>query len=169
MPRISQGPPSDPPANSAGPSAAPVFRASRPDDRPAILAIFHQANLSLLGQHDSQAEKPAIGATFLHLLDLNGELFAVLQWRDLGKEAEILDVAVPEKHRRQGHAFRLLSEFLILAAKRGVNDLFLEVRESNSAAITLYQKLGFAQFGRRPNYYHHPDEAALLLNLKLTA
>ncbi|HEY1424268.1 MAG TPA: GNAT family N-acetyltransferase [Candidatus Acidoferrum sp.] len=151
------------------PSATPVFRASRPDDRPAIQAIFHQGNLSLLEQHDSQAEEPAIGATFLHLLELNGEVLAALQWRDLGKEAEILDVAVPENHRRQGHAFRLLSEFPPFAGKRGVQDLFLEVRESNAAAIALYQKLGFAQSGRRPNYYHHPDEAALLLNLKLTA
>ena len=46
--------------------------------------------------------------------------------------------------------------------------LFLEVRESNLPAIRLYQSAGFATTGRRPNYYHHPAEAALLMNLKLT-
>jgi ribosomal-protein-alanine N-acetyltransferase len=158
-----------PPPNGAAQNASAVFRASCPNDRPKIQAIFQQAKLSIVEEPDeSRIESPAIGATLLHLLDRNGELLAVLQWRDLGKEAEILDVAVPEKHRRQGHAFRLLSEFLIFAGKRGLLDLFLEVRESNTAAIALYRKLGFAPSGRRPNYYHQPDEVALLLHLKLT-
>jgi ribosomal protein S18 acetylase RimI-like enzyme len=168
MPRITRNPLNDPAPGSAGPNVSPVFRASSPQDRTAIQAIFRQANLSLLEPADSHAEKPAIGATMLHLLDLNGELLAVLQWRDLGKEGEILDVAVPENNRRQGHAYRLLREFLLFAGKRGVLDMFLEVRESNAAAIALYGKLGFVASGRRPNYYQQPDEAALLLHLKLT-
>ena len=104
----------------------------------------------------------------IHLLALNDQVLAALQWRNLGNEAEILDVVVPEKQRRQGHAYRLLREFLLFANKRGVQDLFLEVRESNVAALALYRKLGFAPSGRRPNYYHQPHEAALLLHLKLT-
>jgi ribosomal-protein-alanine N-acetyltransferase len=168
MSRITRSPLNDPAPGSAGQSATPVFRQSRPDDRPAIQAIFLEAILSLLEPDNSHAESPAIGATLIHLLELNGEVLAVLQWRDLGTEAEILDVAVREKQRRQGHAYRLLREFLLCAEKRGVQNLFLEVRESNAAAISLYRKLGFAPSGRRPNYYHQPDEAALLLHLKLS-
>ena len=41
--------------------------------------------------------------------------------------------------------------------------LTLEVRASNAPAISLYQKMGFVQVGRRPNYYHNPKEDALIL------
>jgi ribosomal-protein-alanine N-acetyltransferase len=167
MSHITRNSLNDPAQASAGQSAAPVFRPGRPDDRSAIRAIFRQANLSLLESDNSHAENPAIGATSIHLLDLNGEVLAVLQWRDLGTEGEILDVAVPENHRRQGHAYQLLRKFLLFAGKRGARDLFLEVRESNAAAIALYRQLGFTPSGRRPDYYQQPDEAALLLHLKL--
>jgi ribosomal protein S18 acetylase RimI-like enzyme len=52
--------------------------------------------------------------------------------------------------------------------RRGVNKLFLEVRESNEAGIAFYEKMGFAKTGRRPGYYREPEEAALLMEKKLT-
>ena len=39
----------------------------------------------------------------------------------------------------------------------------LEVRESNSAAISLYSKFGFIKAGERKNYYSDPTEAAVLM------
>jgi len=92
----------------------------------------------------------------------------VLQWRLVDPEAEILDLAVAQVQRRKGHARFLLERFLQLAAKNGVREVFLEVRESNAAAIALYTNFGFSRSGRRPNYYSHPTEAALLLKRKLT-
>ena len=168
MSPVSQNPRNDPCQAGFGHSATPVFRASLPQDLPAIRTIFREANLSLLEPAESQTANPVIGATLIHLLALNDEVLAALQWRYLGNEAEILDVAVPEKQRRQGYAYRLLSEFLLFASQHSVQDLFLEVRESNAAALALYSKLGFAHSGRRPNYYRQPGEAALLLHLKLT-
>ena len=47
--------------------------------------------------------------------------------------------------------------------ERGIHALLLEVRVSNTPAITLYEKLGFSQVGRRKNYYHNPKEDALIL------
>ena len=47
--------------------------------------------------------------------------------------------------------------------------LTLEVRESNEAAIRLYDALGFTEIGRRPNYYFHPKEDARILRKDLTA
>jgi len=41
----------------------------------------------------------------------------------------------------------------------------LEVRPSNTAAVTLYKKLGFAEIGRRPNFYSFPREDALLMRI----
>jgi ribosomal-protein-alanine N-acetyltransferase len=48
-----------------------------------------------------------------------------------------------------------------------VQELFLEVRASNRAALALYLSLGFSQTGRRPRYYIDPVEDALLLTLRL--
>ena len=45
----------------------------------------------------------------------------------------------------------------------GVSSLTLEVRASNYPAISLYEKLGFIQVGRRPGYYRSPREDALIL------
>ena len=42
---------------------------------------------------------------------------------------------------------------------------FLEVRESNDAAINLYKTLGFAATGRRENYYSEPPEAAIVMRV----
>jgi [ribosomal protein S18]-alanine N-acetyltransferase len=46
--------------------------------------------------------------------------------------------------------------------------VLLEVRESNLGARRLYEKLGFSQQGRRSNYYHEPEEDALLLCFSMT-
>ena len=45
----------------------------------------------------------------------------------------------------------------------GSHCLTLEVRASNAPAIALYEKLGFAEIGRRKNYYRNPREDALIL------
>ncbi len=51
---------------------------------------------------------------------------------------------------------------------RHVSRLFLEVRESNKGGIAFYEKHGFLKTGRRAGYYHHPDEAAIVMEKKLT-
>ncbi len=76
-------------------------------------------------------------------------------------EREILNVAVDPAARRAGIG-RILME-TVLAGYRGA--WFLEVRESNEAAITLYKTLGFAAAGRRENYYHDPCEAAIVMRV----
>jgi ribosomal-protein-alanine N-acetyltransferase len=55
-----------------------------------------------------------------------------------------------------------------MARDKGVTSVFLEVRESNSAAITLYGKLGFISVGKRPAYYSETGEDALVFMKKLT-
>ena len=76
-------------------------------------------------------------------------------------QREILNLAVAPEFRRMGIATALISKVL----SRGA-ELFLEVRESNVAAQRLYRKLGFLEVARRPKYYHHPDETAIVMNMK---
>jgi ribosomal-protein-alanine N-acetyltransferase len=85
----------------------------------------------------------------------------------MADEAEIADVAVEPSARRRGVARVLLERISADAAEAGVRALYLEVRESNSAARGLYHSLGFTQVGLRRGYYQHPSEDALLLRRDL--
>lgn len=89
--------------------------------------------------------------------------------RTAGGEAEILTIGVVPAQRRNGMARALLGALIADARRRGADALFLEVAESNLAAQALYRSAGFAEVGRRPNYYRslHGSEAARVLALAL--
>ena len=78
-------------------------------------------------------------------------------------EGEIISIYTNPQFRRQKVAKMLLNYVL-----NQVKNLFLEVRESNIPAITLYQKMGGKQVNIRPNYYKNPTENALVLHLSAT-
>jgi ribosomal-protein-alanine N-acetyltransferase len=146
-----------------------IFRRSRPSDQARICEILADANLSLrLVEPSATSESTEVGSAVVHVCERAGEVVAMLHWRNLGEEAEVLDIAVAAKHRRRGHARFLLEKFLRLARARDIQKVFLEVRESNAPAMALYREFGFSTSGRRPNYYKQPDEAALLLHLKIS-
>jgi ribosomal-protein-alanine N-acetyltransferase len=78
-------------------------------------------------------------------------------------ESDMMNVAVQPDFRRQGVAEKLVLELVAALAKKDNHCLTLEVRASNAPAISLYEKLGFAQIGLRKNYYRNPKEDALIL------
>lgn len=78
-------------------------------------------------------------------------------------EADMMNLAVSAQYRRQSIAQRLVTALEEKLSAFGVRSLTLEVRDSNVPAIALYNKLGYVQVGRRPNYYHNPKEDALIL------
>ncbi len=84
------------------------------------------------------------------------------------EDADITNVAVRTSHRRLGIAAKLLEVMLAQTKKSGVTSVFLEVRESNLPARTLYESLGFQYVGKRPRFYRLPDEDALLMKADLT-
>ena len=81
-------------------------------------------------------------------------------------ESDMMNVAVAPEYRRQGIAQALILELIRRLAQQGNHSLMLEVRASNAPAIALYEKLGFARVGSRPNYYRNPKEDALLMTLR---
>ena len=89
--------------------------------------------------------------------------------RNLGPEWEIENIVVADRVQRQGLGKRLVSELLALACSRGVEVVFLEVRESNGPARALYSKMGFLESVRRRSYYRDPEEDALLYKKIVTA
>jgi ribosomal-protein-alanine N-acetyltransferase len=78
-------------------------------------------------------------------------------------ESDMMNVAVHPDFRRKGVAEKLVLELVAALAKKDNHCLTLEVRASNVSAISLYEKLGFAQVGLRKNYYRNPKEDALIL------
>lgn len=83
--------------------------------------------------------------------------------------AEILNLAVAPARRGAGLGGRLLARALGELGGAGVREVFLEVRESNTAAQALYRARGFAVVGRRRGYYRGPEEDALVLRCPLPA
>jgi ribosomal-protein-alanine N-acetyltransferase len=82
-------------------------------------------------------------------------------------EGEIANLAVAPAARRRGIGHALLEAVISEAREARVSRLFLEVRESNSAARALYESRGFAAIARRSRYYRKPVEDAIVLRLDL--
>ena len=78
-------------------------------------------------------------------------------------EGYIGNVAVRPAYRRRGIADALLQGLEKLGRERELSFLTLEVRAGNAPAIALYEKNGYARVGRRPGYYDHPKEDAILM------
>lgn len=99
--------------------------------------------------------------------EVRGEIvgYAVL-WCILD-QGELANIAVDPAWQRRGLGSRLLERVLERARERGVADLFLEVRESNTVARELYRRRGFVPIGVRRNYYDSPREDARVLRLEL--
>ena len=82
-------------------------------------------------------------------------------------EAEILTIAVAKSERRSGLGRKLMNEVLRLLHMQRAESLFLEVDETNVAAVTLYRKLGFREVAKRPSYYEGPAGRTNALVMRL--
>lgn len=82
-------------------------------------------------------------------------------------QAELETIAVAADGQRRGVGRSLFAALAGELVTAQVQELFLEVRASNSPALALYRSLGFSETGRRPRYYIDPVEDALLLSLRL--
>ena len=92
-----------------------------------------------------------------------GRVVAYLSLHLILDEAEVVNVAVHGDFKRQGLALSLFQAALDFLRGQHVHQFFLEVREHNLPALTLYQKIGFQIQGRRKNYYHQPVEDGLMM------
>lgn len=78
---------------------------------------------------------------------------------------DILTIATAPDYRGRGVAKGLIAAMTQLLRDKDLQWLTLEVRPSNTAALGLYTALGFRSVGRRPRYYQHPTEDAILMTL----
>lgn len=82
-------------------------------------------------------------------------------------EGDITNVAVAPEYRGMGIGTKLMKAVIERAKELAIQDIILEVRESNETAIHLYKKMGFEKAGIRKNFYEKPVENAIVMYLKL--
>ena len=80
-------------------------------------------------------------------------------------EGQITNIATRPSASRQGFGAKLTSALIEECFKRGMHEIFLEVRISNLSALSLYRQLGFTVKGMRKNYYSEPKEDAYIMSL----
>ena len=132
------------------------IRPAGPEDLPAIIAIQSQSP-------EAAHWDAASFLTYDCRLAVSDVVLAFLVTRPTAPgEREILNLAVHPSHRRKGIARKMVESALRAASA----DWFLEVRESNTAAIRLYQSLGFRQAGTRSKYYSDPPESGIVMKLR---
>jgi [ribosomal protein S18]-alanine N-acetyltransferase len=146
---------------------AVLIRAARQGDLDDVAAIER-----------SVFKDPWSRRSFVDLVDSRNVLFLVAEADSqsvvgyaivlvAGVESELANLAVSRLMQKQGLGRRLLTEAMDQARGRDAREMFLEVRESNASAISLYETAGFEAVGRRARYYARPIEDAIVMRAVL--
>ena len=154
---------------STGKPVAAKVRKFRHEDVEAIRAISEHSSEAANWSKESYVNfSQQIGSLAL-VAETDGSLSGFLIGRLTGDQPEFLNLAVSANQRRRGNGHALLAAAHAEFALQGAQSVYLEVRQSNTAAIAFYKAHGFSKSGLRKGYYRNPDEPALLLVKKLTA
>ena len=133
------------------------IRTAALEDCPALAALDPRCNPSpwSAAQFQTALHSPH---DYVVVLEGAGQTLAGFAvWQTLFDESELHLIATEPALRRQGLATQLLNEWFQTAAAENLQRLFLEVREGNLNAQALYRKHGFAECGRRRDYYPLPE------------
>ena len=149
-----------------------MIRPFIPADLPAICAIqAHCPQAAQWRESDYQRLADDDGGTIL-VAEISGattpQIAGFCAYLRLGEEAELRNLAIHPTQQRKGIARALLVEGAGRMRKLGVRQIFLEGRASNQPALALYHSLGFRLLYKRRNYYHHPEEDALVMACDVT-
>lgn len=151
------------------PQAFFYFRRMEEDDLPDVLKIENLSyskpwNVSSFkGEIDN---RPISNAYVIVYRPLNKVIGYIIYWH-VEKEIQISNIAVSPDFRMMGIAEAVIRQVIVQIKKEGAGFVLLEVRPSNYAARSLYNKLGFKVLGIRRNYYIDPREDAMLMGKSL--
>lgn len=142
------------------------FREMTPEDADAVAKVEAQCFAVPWSRESFWQEAGNKDTCYLvAVLNENGEekIIGYVGCWVLQGEGDITNVAVAPDYRGHHIAREMLLELIKRVKERGVTAMTLEVRPSNTAAIKLYEGLGFRSVGRRPNYYTTPIEDAEIM------
>lgn len=130
----------------------------------AIVALESESFTNPWSRESLEWELRNSDVTHIYVLRLDdGTIVAFCVCWIIFNELHINTVAVAPAARRRGLATVLLKHVMAEAAARAVTRATLEVRASNTAALKLYEALGFRVTATRSGYYSQPEEDALIL------
>ncbi|MBV8625705.1 MAG: ribosomal protein S18-alanine N-acetyltransferase [Herbaspirillum sp.] len=104
------------------------------------------------------------------LRDADGQLLGYFLVMLAVDEAHLLNISVAQAHQHKGLGRRLLDQATAVARQHHMQVMLLEVRESNVHAAKFYRHYGFAEIGRRKNYYpaaNQSREGAIVMSMPL--
>lgn len=151
-------PPSEPQLSAAVLKVRPY----QPADSEATYEICRQSPEAAQWPKESYEQAHSPGQIVL-IAERDAQVCGFLVFRIAGDEAEILNTAVDRTYRRKGTGTLLLKTAISEAQARNVKSIYLEVRESNSAAIAFYGRHGFAKTAERRGYYSASTENAVVM------
>ena len=131
------------------------------------IAALEEACFSLPWSEETLREELALPYKRLLVGEDEGKVVAYGIFSCLFDQWEVERIGVLPACRRQGWGQAILKEVLSALEKEG-GELFLEVRASNGGARSLYDSLGFEEYGLRKGYYDRPKEDAVLLRLSVS-
>ena len=139
-----------------------VIRRMQMEDLPEV-CVIEKDNFSLPWSAESFAESLGKDYTVFLTALVDGEVAGYLGCYCVAGTGEITNVAVKSSHRRMGLGGMLLEKLYEEGKSLDTEEFFLEVRESNEAAIGLYTRQGFVKEGIRKNFYEQPVENAVIM------
>jgi len=146
-----------------------IVRAANPADVPVLMALQLESPAAAQwsrAQYEAAFSHAGPQRVVLVIEDEHGAAGFVAALA-VNHEWEIENLVIAFASRRRGLATRLVRELVETAQQEGAAMLLLEVRESNRTARAFYEKLQFTEIGRRPGYYHQPEEDAILYRREL--
>ncbi|WP_306233061.1 ribosomal protein S18-alanine N-acetyltransferase [Agrococcus beijingensis] len=133
-------------------------------DLDAIMAIERASFAASAWERDTmRAELGSEWGRYIIAVDNEGRSLGYAGLRAVGVEGDVQTIAVDAEARGRGIGRALLAELLAEAGRRGVRELFLEVRADNPVARALYESVGFREIGVRPRYYQPEDVDAVVM------
>lgn len=144
-------------------------RAATAADLDAIMALEHASFPTDAWSPAMMREELASPHGWYVVVEEAGRLVGYAGLRAVrgSRDADIQTITIAETARGRGRGRALLIDLLAEAERRGVHDVFLEVRADNPVAQALYASEGFAEVGRRPRYYQPDDVDAIVMQLDL--
>ncbi|HET6229592.1 MAG TPA: ribosomal protein S18-alanine N-acetyltransferase [Longimicrobiaceae bacterium] len=141
------------------------IRAFRDTDMPRVLAI-ERASFSTPWKESTFRSLLMRTDTDLFVAERGGVPVGYAACWTVVDQAELGNVAVAPEARGLGIGGALVDHAIRCARSRGAREVFLEVRESNVSAQSVYLAKGFQVLGRRRRYYTLPTEDALVMRLE---
>lgn len=139
-----------------------IIRKMQPDDLEQVCEI-EKDNFSLPWSEKSFLESMERNDTVFLVALVGEEVAGYIGCYCIAGTGEITNVAVKSSRRRKGIGAKLLEKLYEEGAALDTQEFFLEVRESNEAAIGLYSRQGFIKEGIRKNFYEKPVENAVIM------